>query len=68
MRTRLPLLTVLLLLAATLPRATAQGAQKSQAAQKAGNPKDPRHFDATQTGDIVDIGPSWLFPVSYTHL
>jgi sigma-B regulation protein RsbU (phosphoserine phosphatase) len=37
-----------------------QGAQ-AQAPQKAGNPKDPRHFDATQTGDIVDIGPYWLF-------
>jgi hypothetical protein len=66
MRTRLPpffvlSLAVMLLLAATLPRATAQGAQKSQAAQKAGNPKDPRHFDATQPGDIVDIGPYWLF-------
>ncbi len=55
MRTRLPLLAMLLLLATTLLHANAQGAQK------AGNPKDPRHFDATKTGDIIDIGPNWLF-------
>jgi sigma-B regulation protein RsbU (phosphoserine phosphatase) len=55
MRIRLPLLAVLLLLAATLPHATAQAAQKAQ------DPKDPRHFDATSTGDIIDIGPLWLF-------
>jgi hypothetical protein len=66
MRTRLPpffvlSLAVMLLLAATLPRATAQAMQKPQPTQKAANPKDPRHFDATRTGDIIDIGPSWLF-------
>jgi hypothetical protein len=44
-----------------LQGAPAQGAQQAQAPQKAGNPKDPRHFDATKTGDIVDIGPYWLF-------
>ena len=55
MRTRLPLLAMMLLLATTLLHANAQGAQK------AGNPKDPRHFDATKTGDIVEIGPNWLF-------
>jgi hypothetical protein len=46
---------MMLLLATTLLHANAQGAQK------AGNPKDPRHFDATKTGDIVEIGPNWLF-------
>jgi hypothetical protein len=44
-----------------LQGAPAQGAQQAQAPQKAGNPKDPRNFDATKTGDIVDIGPYWLF-------
>jgi sigma-B regulation protein RsbU (phosphoserine phosphatase) len=55
MRTRLPLLAMLLLLAATLQHANAQGAQK------AGSPKDLRHVDATRTGEIVDIGPNLLF-------
>jgi phosphoserine phosphatase RsbU/P len=39
----------------------AQGAQQAQGPQKAGSPKDPRNFDATKTGDIIDIGPNWLF-------
>jgi hypothetical protein len=61
MRTRLPLLAVLLLLTATLPRAIAQDTLKPQAAKKAQDPKDPHNFDGTKTGDIVDIGPNWLF-------
>jgi hypothetical protein len=61
MRNRLPLLAVLLLLATTLPRAIAQETPKSQTAKKAQDPKDPRHFDATKTGDIIDLGPNWLF-------
>jgi hypothetical protein len=55
MRIRLPLLAVLLLFAAPLPRAAAQAAQKAQ------SPKDPRSVDATRAGEIVDIGPNLLF-------
>jgi len=68
MRFRLPPLAVLLpavlspvvlllavLLAAAGPCATAQTPAQVQ------HPQDPRHYNATRTGEVVDLGPLWLF-------
>ncbi len=58
MRSRLPpfaLLLTVLLLAAVGPCATAQTAAQLQRLQ------DPRHYDATRSGEVVDLGPLWLF-------
>jgi phosphoserine phosphatase RsbU/P len=54
MRLRLRLLAVLLL-AVVGPCATAQTAAQLQRLQ------DPRHYDATRAGEVVDLGPLWLF-------
>ncbi len=53
MRLRLPL--AVLLFAAVAPRAIAQTPAQVQHVQ------DPRHYDATRTGEVVDLGPLWLF-------
>jgi len=59
MRLRIPpsvaLLLAVLLLAAVTLRASAQTAAELQ------HPQDPRHYDATRTGEVVDLGPLWLF-------
>jgi hypothetical protein len=59
MRLRIPpsvaLLLAVLLLATVTPCASAQTAAELQ------HPQDPRHYDATRTGEVVDLGPLWLF-------
>jgi hypothetical protein len=52
---RLRLLLAVLLLAAAAPCARAQTPAQVQHVQ------DPRHYDATRTGEVVDLGPLWLF-------
>jgi len=49
------LLLAVLLLGAVGPYAIAQPAAQLQ------HPQDPRHYDATRTGEVVDLGPLWLF-------
>jgi sigma-B regulation protein RsbU (phosphoserine phosphatase) len=46
---------VVLLLATVTPCARTQTAAELQ------HPQDPRHYDATRTGEVVDLGPYWLF-------
>ena len=64
MRFRLPPLAVLppavLILAALLPAAISPCAT-AQTAPELQHPQDPRHYDATRTGEVVDLGPLWLF-------
>jgi hypothetical protein len=59
MRIRLfesPILSLaVLVLAAIGPSASAQTAAELQHLQ------DPRHYDATRAGEVVDLGPLWLF-------
>ena len=56
MRFRLLLLaTLMTVYAAVGPCAIAQTAAELQHLQ------DPRHYDATRTGEVVDLGPLWLF-------
>jgi phosphoserine phosphatase RsbU/P len=58
MRFRLPPFSVVslaILFAAVGPRAGAQTAVQLQ------HPQDPRHYDATRAGEVVDLGPYWLF-------
>jgi sigma-B regulation protein RsbU (phosphoserine phosphatase) len=52
---RFRLLLVVLLLAAAGPCATAQTPAQVQ------HPQDPRNYNATRTGEVVDLGPLWLF-------
>jgi len=49
------LLVAILLLAAAGPRAGAQTPAQVQHVQ------DPRNYNATRTGEVVDLGPLWLF-------
>jgi hypothetical protein len=48
-------LSLAVLLLAAAPGARAQTAPELQ------HPQDPRHYDATRTGEVVDLGPLWLF-------
>ena len=48
-------LLAVMLLAAVIPCATAQTAASPQ------RPQDPRHYDATHAGEVVGLGPLWLF-------
>jgi sigma-B regulation protein RsbU (phosphoserine phosphatase) len=57
---RLRLLLVFLLLAALHFAAVAPCASAQTPAQVQ-HVQDPRHYDATRTGEVVDLGPLWLF-------
>jgi sigma-B regulation protein RsbU (phosphoserine phosphatase) len=52
---RLRLLLAALLLSAITPSAIAQTAAELQ------HPQDPRNYSATRAGEVVDLGPLWLF-------